>query len=651
MLYSKIGKRFLPKWYIYVFDIIIVFLLTFLSFFVRINFTLSGFPMGSVLIMGGFCSFIYGFFFLQFRTHSGIIRHTGFQDIFKVVVASVIAFFTALVIVAVLSILGERPQFLPPISVLMIHFLFVSTLLSASRLFVKWAHSVIKKSDIKKHQRVVIFGAGVSGRITLSTLQADQQVNYHILAFLDDDSSLKGKFIDGVPVYSPEEFLQNGKMPISTNNNGQLADLLVISAQQLRQDRRKEIMEMSLAKNMTVKVVPPVIKWINGSLSTAQLRKVRIEELLERPKIELYSQALSQSLQGKVVMVTGAAGSIGSELVRQVLQHNPEKLILFDHAESGLFDLHFAIKHDAVLGSYAHLLHPVVGSVTDTLFLKATFETFRPEIIYHAAAYKHVPLMEENPYMAISVNVFGTKNLVDVAIKYSCKKFVYVSTDKAVNPSSVMGATKRIAEMYVQCQKNQTTQFITTRFGNVLDSNGSVTQIFQKQLELGGPLTITHKEIYRYFMLISEACSLVLEAGVMGKGGEIFIFDMGKMVKIYDLARNMIQLNGLVPNKDIEIKVTGLRPGEKLYEELLNDKEATLPTHHPKIMRARADDICCDKIEQHLNELFQESRVGHNNSIVAKMMEIVAEYDPLNTVYVSNKANGGNIVLQNNDVL
>jgi len=293
----------------------------------------------------------------------------------------------------------------------------------------------------------------------------------------------------------------------------------------------------------------------------------------------------------------------------------------------------------------------MVGSVTDTLFLKATFETFRPEIIYHAAAYKHVPLMEENPYMAILVNVFGTKNLVDFAIKYNCRKFVYVSTDKAVNPSSVMGASKRIAEMYVQCQKNQTTQFITTRFGNVLDSNGSVTQIFQKQLEFGGPLTVTHQEIYRYFMLISEACSLVLEAGVMGKGGEIFIFDMGNMVKIYDLARKMIQLNGLVPNKDIEIKVTGLRHGEKLYEELLNDKESTLPTHHPKIMRARADDICCDKIEQHLNELFQQSRTGNNNSIVAKMMEIVAEYDPLNTVYTSNKANGGNIVLQNKDVL
>jgi len=298
-LYSSIGKRFLPKGYILAFDILSVFILSIIAYFIRINFDLSYFPTCNVLTIGVFSSIVYGFFFCSDLTHSGIIRHTGFQDIYKIVVASFKAFATALFIVIIASIVGERPNYLPPISVLMIHFLFVSTSLSATRLFVKWAHSVIKKSDIQKHQRVVIFGAGVSGRITLSTLQADHQVNYKILAFLDDDSSLKGKFIDGVPVYSPGEFLQNGKMPISTNNNGQLTDLLVISAQQLSQDRRKEIMELALAKNMTVKVVPPVIKWINGSLSTAQLRKVRIEELLERPKIELYSQALSQSLNGK----------------------------------------------------------------------------------------------------------------------------------------------------------------------------------------------------------------------------------------------------------------------------------------------------------------------------------------------------------------
>jgi len=639
-IHSRFGHRILPKWYVFVFDVALVFTLVFAAYLIRINFYISQLPVDKVFEMGLFVATIYGLFFLYFQTHSGIIRHTGLNDILKLAKASVIACLFLIVIVLIANWEGNRPDFLPPVSVLLIHLFLSMTLLWKTRFLVRAVFQHVIRTYSKKQQGVLIFGAGVSGRFTRSALQADMQMTYKVLAFLDDNPSIEGKFIEGIPVFTPERFFQNGRLKAmhDTQQNG--PNLLVIAVQQLSQQRRREVMEKALAHNFTVKVVPPVCNWINGTLSTTQLQKVRIEELLERPMIHMNTNTVSQSIQGKVVMITGASGSIGSELARQVLAHSPQKLILLDQAESGLFDLQFAFQSDPVLKIYSHLLQTVVGSVCDPVFLQHTLGEHKPELIYHAAAYKHVPLMEENPYMAVMNNVFGTKSLVDAALQNGCKTFVFVSTDKAVNPCNVMGASKRLAEMYVQSHNSKETHFITTRFGNVLGSNGSVLHIFQKQLDAGGPLTVTHKDVYRYFMLISEACSLVMEAGVMGKGGEIFLFDMGTPVKIYDLARQIIQLNGLTPHKDINIEFSGLRPGEKLFEELLYDKESSIPTHHPKIMIAKANSVCSDWLGAQLDELQQIAVTGNNMDIVGKMREIVEEYIPQNTIFAAAHSNG-----------
>lgn len=639
-IHSRFGHRILPKWYIFAFDVTLVFLLVFAAYLIRVNFHFAQLPLDKVFEMGLFVSAIYGLFFLYFQTHSGIIRHTGLNDILKLAKASVIACLFLIIITWIATWSGNRPDFLPPVSVMLIHLFLSMTLLWKTRFLVRAVFQYVIRTYSKKQQSVLIFGAGVSGRFTRSALQADMQVNYKILAFLDDNPSIEGKFIEGIPVFTPERFFQNGRLKAMRDTQQNGPNLLVIAVQQLSPQRRREVMEIALAHNFTVKVVPPVGNWINGSLSTTQLQKVRIEELLERPMIHMDSHTVGQSIHGKVVMITGASGSIGSELARQVLAHSPKKLILLDQAESGLFDLQFAFQNDPVLKSYSHLLQTVVGSVCDPVFLQHTLGEHKPDLIYHAAAYKHVPLMEENPYMAVMNNVFGTKTLVDAALQNGCKKFVFVSTDKAVNPCNVMGASKRIAEMYVQSHNSEETHFITTRFGNVLGSNGSVLNIFQKQLDAGGPLTVTHKDVYRYFMLISEACSLVMEAGVMGNGGEIFLFDMGTPVKIYDLARHVIQLNGLTPHKDINIKFTGLRPGEKLFEELLYDKESSIPTHHPKIMIAQANTVSRDWLRNQLAELQHITVTGNNMDIVGKMREIVGEYVPQNTIFATADSNG-----------
>jgi len=639
-IHSRFGHRILPKWCVFAFDVVLVFILVFAAFLIRINFHIDHLPLDKVFKMGLFVSAIYGLFFQYFQTHSGIIRHTGLNDILKLAKASGIASLFLIIMALVATWVGNRPDFLPPVSVLLIHLFLTMTLLWKTRFLVRAVFQHVIRTYSKKQQGVLIFGAGVSGRFTRSALQADMQVNYKILAFLDDNPSIEGKFIEGIPIYTPERFFLNGKTKTFQDAQQNGPNLLVIAVQQLSQQRRREVMEMALAHAFSVKVVPPVCNWINGSLNTNQLQLVRIEELLERPMIHMNSNTVSQSIQGKVVMITGAFGSIGSELARQVLVHSPQKLILLDQAESGLFDLQFAFQNDPVLKSYSHLLQTVVGSVCDPIFLQHTLGEYKPELIYHAAAYKHVPLMEENPYMAVMNNVFGTKTLVDAALQNGCKKFVFVSTDKAVNPCNVMGASKRIAEMYVQSHNSEETHFITTRFGNVLGSNGSVLHIFQKQLDAGGPLTVTHKDVYRYFMLISEACSLVMEAGVMGNGGEIFLFDMGTPVKIYDLARHIIQLNGLTPHKDINIEFTGLRPGEKLFEELLYDKEYSIPTHHPKIMIAQANTVCSDWLGTQLDDLQQIAATGNNMDIVGKMRDIVEEYVPQNSIFATADNNG-----------
>jgi FlaA1/EpsC-like NDP-sugar epimerase len=380
-------------------------------------------------------------------------------------------------------------------------------------------------------------------------------------------------------------------------------------------------------------VVPSINKWINGQLSSSQIHDVKIEELLGREPISLENEKITQQIRNKRVLVTGAAGSIGSEIVRQLIQYCPSRIILVDQAESELYNLQqeiFALNQH--FGNHTSLVF-LIASIKDRFRMNSIFNLYNPDFVYHAAAYKHVPLMEENPYEALMVNVFGTKIIADLALKYQCQRFVMVSTDKAVNPTNVMGASKRIAEMYIQCMSNERTHFITTRFGNVLGSNGSVIPLFKKQIESGGPVTVTHKDITRYFMTIPEACNLVLEASVMGKGGEILIFDMGSSIKIYDLARKMVQLSGLVPGKDIQITEVGLRPGEKLAEELLANEEYTLPTHHPKIMKARVKENGRKEILRCIEELSQIVLEGDNFALVDKMKEIIPEYISNNSIY------------------
>ncbi|HCY01234.1 MAG TPA: polysaccharide biosynthesis protein, partial [Bacteroidales bacterium] len=381
------------------------------------------------------------------------------------------------------------------------------------------------------------------------------------------------------------------------------------------------------------KVVPAIDKWINGQLSSEQIRKVKIEELLQREPIKMDSSTVSRYIYGKSVLITGAAGSIGAGLVRQILTYRPAELILLDQAESAIYDLQTEINNSEELAPYSHLAQYVIANIKDRFRINQVFELYKPDIIFHAAAYKHVPLMENNPYESLLVNVFGTRNLADLAVKHEVKKFVMISTDKAVNPTNVMGASKRIAEIYTQALSNNVTQFITTRFGNVLDSNGSVVPLFRKQIDNGGPVTVTHKEITRFFMTIPEACNLVLEAGAMGNGGEIFVFDMGHPVKIYDLACKMIKLSGLVLNKDIKIKEIGLRPGEKLFEELLNNQENTLPTYHPKILKAKVRDYKKEFIDKSFDDLTHLIIDANVFELVAKMKEIVPEYISNNSIY------------------
>ena len=379
---------------------------------------------------------------------------------------------------------------------------------------------------------------------------------------------------------------------------------------------------------LVVKSVPHISTWINGSFSANQIQDIKIEDLLERESIRLDNVNIVREVVDKVVLVTGAAGSIGSEICRQLMQYKPKKVIMLDQAESPMYDLQFELKN--AHADELDRMEFVIANVKDRARVEEVFETFHPQLVYHAAAYKHVPFMEENPYEAVYINVFGTRNLADLAIKYGAQKFVMISTDKAVNPTNVMGATKRMAEIYIQSRSTDTTHFVTTRFGNVLGSNGSVIPLFKKQLAAGGPLTVTHKDIIRYFMTIPEACNLVLEAGAMGEGGDIFVFDMGKPVKIYDMARKMIQLSG---RTGIEIKEIGLRPGEKLYEELLATKEDTIPTYHPKIMRAQVRRYPIESIDREYNDLWDILLTMDNMKIVAKMKSIVPEFLSNNSIY------------------
>ncbi len=563
-------------------------------------------------------------FFFSTGAYRGIIRHAGMADIYKILISTI----GPLALCWIVNIVNNR--FAPPI----IHsqyllsyresltlFLILAMLMIVSRLFLQRLYN-----DYFRRRRptvnVVIYGAGAAGMIAYNALHQEGNYEYHVVAFIDDDMSKVNQQLNGVPVRRARSVL-TPKFIASEK-----VTQLIIAIPTIRMLHKQAVTNRALDLGMTVKAVPHVSAWFNGSFSANQIQDIKIEDLLEREPIKMDNVNIVREVVDKVVLVTGAAGSIGSEICRQLMTYQPKKVIMLDQAESPMYDLQFELKN--TYKDQLQRMEFIIANVKDRARMEEVFEAFHPQLVYHAAAYKHVPFMEENPYEAVYINVFGTRNVADLAIKYGAQKFVMISTDKAVNPTNVMGATKRMAEIYIQSRSNGTTHFVTTRFGNVLGSNGSVIPLFKKQLAAGGPLTVTHKDIIRYFMTIPEACNLVLEAGAMGEGGDIFVFDMGKPVKIYDMARKMIQLSGM---HNIQIKEIGLRPGEKLYEELLATKENTIPTYHPKIMRAEVRRYPLEAIDREYSELWTILETMDDMKIVAKMKNIVPEFLSNNSVY------------------
>ncbi len=631
-LLDTYSERFLSRWVVLAFDVTSVFLSFILTQLLLHNLTLRHLDLyllerQAIIVMA---SYLVGF--LIAGSFSGIIRHTGQQDGFRILKGSMIGLIFLMVISSIAFLVNrtDLPIYISN-AFLIVHFLLVLFTLVGSRLVIKTIYHRMLNSEMVRKKNILIYGAGTSGLITKQSLEKEVGSPYNVVGFIDDNQSKVGKALIGSQVYSAEKALD--KEFLSKHEIAQV----ILSIQKLDPIKKRSIIERCLELNLKIKVVPPVDRWIHGELSAKQIKSVKIEDLLQREPIRLDSQNISRELKGKIILVSGAAGSIGSEIARQVLHYSPKKVILLDQGESPLYELEMELKNN--LPKLFSLAEPVIGSVSDSLRMRKLFQHFKPEIIFHAAAYKHVPLMENNPYEAVKVNVMGTRILSDLAIEFGAEKFVMVSTDKAVNPTNVMGATKRVAELYTQSRKlnpQVRTQFITTRFGNVLGSNGSVIPVFRKQIEKGGPITITHKDITRYFMTIPEACNLVLEAGAMGKGGEIFVFDMGQSVKILDLARKMIKLSGLEEGKDIEIQFVGLRPGEKLYEELLATKENTKDTHHPKIMIADVSPGNPGIIESGVNEIIAVlSRSDDNFLLVRRIKELVPEYVSNNSEFAS----------------
>lgn len=618
---QQLPNRSVPRIGIFLIDISICFFAIVLAYFVRFNFNIPKVESDTFYYVFPLILFIRAFSFILTRIYSGIIRYTGTRDASRIMV-TLLAGSVLMVFINVISYQLYR-IYIVPFSIIIIEFLITVFVMISGRLLVKVIYMELKNPSSEK-TGVLIYGAGEAGLITKRTLDRDKGTRYKVAGFIDDDPGKAGKKLEGISIYAADQLEKLLKKGDIRN--------LIIAIQNISPERKQYIVESSLLHNIRVLNVPPVQSWINGTLSFKQIRKVNIEDLLGREPIQLNLNKISEELKGKVILVTGAAGSIGSEIVRQILPFRPELLIILDIAESPLYELELEIKDHPE--NSLQKIEMVIGDIRNLERMRNVFNSFRPEIIFHAAAYKHVPVMELNPSESILNNVLGTKIIADLALEYNARKFVMISTDKAVNPTNIMGATKRIAEIYTQSMNAiGKTRFITTRFGNVLGSNGSVIPRFKKQIETGQALTVTHPDITRFFMTISEACQLVLEAGAMGQGGEIYIFDMGKAVRIADLAKKMIQLSGLELGKDIQINYTGIRPGEKLYEELLANEENTLPTHHKKIMIAKVKAYDYNLVSEEIAELIALFHTQNNEAIVKKMKEIVPEFLSKNSIF------------------
>jgi len=610
----------IPRWIILSIDLSICFIAIIIAYLVRFNFKIpevetKGFPFVFSTILG-----IRLITFLIAKTYKGIVKHTSSKDSQRIFVTLTLGSIT-FVFINLIFYYGIDNTFPIPFSIIIIDYMSTLFLMITLRVLFKSLYTELM-NPYREKSNVIIFGAGESGIITKRTLDRDAGLKYNVLAFIDDDTKKEGKILEGVKIMGMNKL----EDLLSKHDVAHL----IISVQKISPARKKNLVDICLHYDTKVLNVPPVTDWINGELSFKQIKKIQIEELLERDAISLTTENIKQQLSNKTILVTGAAGSIGSEIVRQVIQFQPKKIILLDQAESPLYDMEMELKDEYDSLSY----EIVIGDIRNIDRMENVFKSFLPQVVFHAAAYKHVPMMENNPSESILTNVLGTKILADLAVKYKVEKFVMVSTDKAVNPTNVMGASKRIAEIYTQSLgKIVSTKFITTRFGNVLGSNGSVIPRFRQQIEKGGPVTITHPEITRFFMTIPEACQLVLEAGTTGEGGEIFIFDMGESVKILDLAKKMIKLSGLTLDKDIKITFTGLRPGEKLYEELLANEENTLLTHHKQILVAKVKEYDFEFISNQIQALINCFNQQDNKLIVKQMKQLVPEFKSNNSIY------------------
>lgn len=626
-----------PSWLILLLDLGCSVIAINLAFLLRLNFdmeALTPYPLEEIsfIVLG-----VTLMLSLLLRTYRGIVRHTSLADIGNIACMNVIA--SAIFVTINYSHVLDAEVNLFPLSVVLIGFFISSFLLLSYRLMVKWVFKYYKNFRAVNKTRAAIYHTGLTSIMLRKAINDNPEADIRIVAFLADTNAHAGKSIEGLPVYASRKgqlfkMLREGKV-----------SLLLIPDDHLDAQHLNELVEECITLNIRVQKVISVNQWIDGTQNKGiQLKDINIEDLLERSVIDIKNEKLEAEIRDKSILVTGAAGSIGSEIVRQVIRYQPAVIVLCDKAESPLHELELEM---AEMGTNIPII-PFIGNVCDRSRMQQLFEIYAPAIVYHAAAYKHVPMMEKNPSIAVMNNVLGTKVMAELSVDFGVEKFVMVSTDKAVNPTNVMGASKRIAEIFTQSYNNRIseqfkksgpvfglppTRFITTRFGNVLGSNGSVIPRFKKQLENGGPLTVTHPEITRYFMTIPEACQLVLEAGAMGQGGEIFVFDMGKPMKVADLARKMIRMAGKEPGKDIQIVYSGLRPGEKLYEELLNNAENTLPTYHEKIMIAKVRSYSFTEVDEKVTQLIASAEKHYLTPTVALMKKLVPEFISKNSAY------------------
>jgi len=629
--------RILPRWFIFLLDLACIQLSIFFSFILRFNFNLEEVAKYDISFILVASLLLNGVLFYLLKSYAGIIRYTNIEDTFRLlIVNSIAAIFYFSINFTVNFFATDMNLF--PTSVVVINFFITNFVLITYRLLVRYTFNYYKAAQSETVKiKAAVFDTGEYGLQTKKVINNFPSSNIQVVAFIDDTLSRSGKLMENIPIYSTDE--QSFKR---LKEEG--VELLIIANRKLSKEQLVYLVDTCLAHGIKVQQVPPIREWLNGQLGATQLKDIKIEDLLEREVIKIHNDKIHFELKGKRILVTGAAGSIGSELARQLINYKPSLIILCDKAETPMHDLHLEI-----LENYKHAtVKSYLGDITDRIRMEHLFEIYNPEVVFHAAAYKHVPLMEDNPSVAVLNNVLGTKTLAELAVANGVEKFVMVSTDKAVNPTNIMGATKRIAEIYTQSfykdlvktkdspDKSNITKFVTTRFGNVLGSNGSVIPRFKKQLDKGGPITVTHPEITRYFMTIPEACQLVIEAGVMGQGSEIFVFDMGKPVKIVDLARRIIKLAGKEPDVDIKIEYTGLRPGEKLYEELLSDSENVMPTYHDKIMIAKVAEYDYDMVREKVDKLIGSARQHYTLETVGLIKDLVPEYTSNNAAYQSN---------------